>query len=75
MVGYTEALTDPSYTSQLLVLTFPLVGNYGIPETCDDKYGLTKYELFQKSSFTIPYTLLNKEADLEDLEAFTFTRI
>ncbi|KAG8799742.1 hypothetical protein FRC16_004468 [Serendipita sp. 398] len=32
MVGYTEALTDPSYEGQILVLTYPLVGNYGVPE-------------------------------------------
>ena len=32
MVGYTEALTDPSYNGQLLTLTYPLVGNYGIPD-------------------------------------------
>ena len=32
MVGYTEALTDPSYRGQILVLTYPLVGNYGVPE-------------------------------------------
>ena len=31
MVGYTEALTDPSYTGQIMVLTYPLVGNYGVP--------------------------------------------
>ncbi|MCP4646228.1 MAG: glutamine-hydrolyzing carbamoyl-phosphate synthase small subunit [bacterium] len=31
MVGYTEALTDPSYTGQILVLTYPLAGNYGVP--------------------------------------------
>jgi carbamoyl-phosphate synthase small subunit len=31
MVGYTEALTDPSYGGQILVLTYPLVGNYGVP--------------------------------------------
>lgn len=30
MVGYPETLTDPSYTGQILVLTFPLIGNYGI---------------------------------------------
>lgn len=30
MVGYQEALTDPSYTGQILVSTFPLVGNYGV---------------------------------------------
>jgi carbamoyl-phosphate synthase small subunit len=32
MVGYTEALTDPSYFGQILVFTYPLIGNYGIPE-------------------------------------------
>uniref|UniRef100_A0A0W0F1Z5 Pyrimidine-specific carbamoyl phosphate synthase-aspartate carbamoyl transferase n=1 Tax=Moniliophthora roreri TaxID=221103 RepID=A0A0W0F1Z5_MONRR len=32
MVGYTESLTDPSYEDQILVLTYPLVGNYGVPE-------------------------------------------
>jgi len=31
MVGYTEALTDPSYRGQIMTLTFPLVGNYGVP--------------------------------------------
>lgn len=32
MVGYPETLTDPSYRGQILVLTYPLVGNYGVPE-------------------------------------------
>ncbi len=32
MVGYPESLTDPSYAGQLLALTYPLVGNYGVPE-------------------------------------------
>lgn len=32
MVGYTESLTDPSYEGQILVLTYPLMGNYGVPE-------------------------------------------
>jgi carbamoyl-phosphate synthase small subunit len=31
MVGYPEALTDPSYKGQILSLTYPLVGNYGVP--------------------------------------------
>ena len=31
MTGYTESLTDPSYAGQILVLTYPLVGNYGVP--------------------------------------------
>ena len=32
MVGYPESLTDPSYCDQILVLTFPLIGNYGVPD-------------------------------------------
>jgi len=31
MTGYVESLTDPSYKGQILVLTYPLVGNYGVP--------------------------------------------
>ena len=44
MVGYTETLTDPSYAGQILTLTYPLVGNYGVPdpaEKADD--GISKY--------------------------------
>ena len=33
MTGYPESLTDPSYAGQILVTTFPLIGNYGVPET------------------------------------------
>ncbi|MDO8741333.1 MAG: glutamine-hydrolyzing carbamoyl-phosphate synthase small subunit [Candidatus Woesearchaeota archaeon] len=42
MVGYPETLTDPSYRGQILVLTYPLIGNYGVPgnETEDN---LLKY--------------------------------
>ena len=31
MAGYTESLTDPSYRGQILVFTYPLLGNYGVP--------------------------------------------
>lgn len=31
MMGYPESLTDPSYAGQMLVMTYPLVGNYGVP--------------------------------------------
>lgn len=31
MMGYPESLTDPSYAGQMLTMTFPLVGNYGVP--------------------------------------------
>lgn len=40
MVGYNETLTDPSYTGQILVLTYPLIGNYGVPEFLKDQFGL-----------------------------------
>ena len=43
MVGYPEALTDPSYRGQLLTLTFPLVGNYGVPSDIKDDLGLSVY--------------------------------
>ncbi|XP_040282824.1 CAD protein isoform X2 [Bufo bufo] len=43
MVGYPEALTDPSYKSQILVLTYPLVGNYGVPQDELDEFGLSKW--------------------------------
>ena len=36
MVGYIESLTDPSYEGQILVLTYPLVGNYGVPSRAQD---------------------------------------
>jgi len=44
MVGYTEALTDPSYSGQILTLTYPLVGNYGIPDpSIVDTDGISKF--------------------------------
>jgi carbamoyl-phosphate synthase small subunit len=44
MVGYPEALTDPSYRGQILVLTYPLIGNYGVPDdSVTDAMGLPKY--------------------------------
>ncbi|MBU1901448.1 glutamine-hydrolyzing carbamoyl-phosphate synthase small subunit [Patescibacteria group bacterium] len=42
MVGYGESLTDPSYREQILVFTYPLIGNYGIPAEKKDKYGLSE---------------------------------
>ena len=32
MTGYPESLTDPSYSGQILVSTYPLIGNYGVPQ-------------------------------------------
>ena len=33
MTGYPESLTDPSYAGQILTFTYPLIGNYGVPDT------------------------------------------
>jgi len=40
MVGYPETLTDPSYAGQIVVLTYPLIGNYGVPPFAFDDNGL-----------------------------------
>ena len=42
MVGYPESMTDPSYSGQILCLTYPLIGNYGVPEYQKDEFGLLK---------------------------------
>lgn len=42
MVGYTETLTDPSYQGQILTLTYPLIGNYGVGSQAKDKNGISK---------------------------------
>lgn len=56
MVGYPESLTDPSYAGQILVSTFPLVGNYGVPEGIITDEGLSAFfesEKVQVSGFII----------------------
>ncbi len=43
MMGYPESLTDPSYAGQLMTLTFPLVGNYGVPPFTMEENGLPTF--------------------------------
>nr|MDO8079813.1 glutamine-hydrolyzing carbamoyl-phosphate synthase small subunit [Candidatus Freyarchaeota archaeon] len=44
MVGYPEVLTDPSYHGQILVLTYPLLGNYGVPSlNVFDRWKIPKF--------------------------------
>ncbi len=43
MVGYPESLSDPSFKDQILVLTAPLVGNYGVPEEALDENKLSLF--------------------------------
>jgi carbamoyl-phosphate synthase small subunit len=59
MVGYTEALTDPSYRGQILCITYPLIGNYGVPsKKIQDPYGLPKY--FESDRVQVKGLLINK---------------
>lgn len=44
MTGYPESLTDPSYKGQVLVLTYPLIGNYGVPEDLVEEKLLRYFE-------------------------------
>jgi len=44
MTGYPESLTDPSYKGQLLVATYPLIGNYGVPKATENNQMLEFYE-------------------------------
>lgn len=50
MVGYPEALTDPSYKEQILTFTYPLVGNYGVPPNHSDN-GVLRY--FESDSIKV----------------------
>ena len=43
MMGYPESLTDPSYAGQLMTLTYPLVGNYGVPEFSVEENGIPTF--------------------------------
>lgn len=47
MTGYPESLSDPSYTGQILVSTYPMIGNYGVPRQETD-YGIHKFYESQK---------------------------
>lgn len=42
MVGYPESLTDPSYSGQILCVTYPLIGNYGVPKDIIEN-GISKF--------------------------------
>ena len=55
MTGYPESLTDPSYAGQILVTTFPLIGNYGVPDTSVGDDGLP---LFMESERIHPKALI-----------------
>lgn len=73
MTGYPESLTDPSYKGQLLVLTYPLVGNYGVPREDSEN---EMYKFFESdqlhisaliiSDYSFEYSHWNAEKSLGD---------
>ena len=73
MVGYPESLTDPSYAGQLLAITFPLVGNYGVPNDTIEN-GLSTFYESEKiqasaliiSDFSFEYSHWNAVKSLSD---------
>jgi len=63
MVGYTETLTDPSYRGQILCMTYPLVGNYGVPSfEVNDEYGLPKF--FESDRIQVRALLIHDLSDI-----------
>ena len=56
--GYNETLTDPSYQGQIVVMTHPLVGNYGVPPLEKDEFGITKY--FESDSIKVSGYVVNE---------------
>jgi carbamoyl-phosphate synthase small subunit len=73
MIGYPESLTDPSYKGQILVLTYPLIGNYGTPNKSDTE-GILDYFESEKihisgliiSDYSFHYSHWNAEKSLSD---------
>ena len=55
MTGYPESLTDPSYKGQILVATYPLIGNYGVPDntSADDLFRFWESESIQVSGLVV----------------------
>ncbi len=74
MVGYPESLTDPSYLGQILTLTYPLIGNYGVPSDEKDEYGIEKFYESEKiqasalivSDFSFKHSHWNAKKSLSD---------
>lgn len=73
MTGYPESLTDPSYKGQLLVSTYPLIGNYGVPHLSEHQKMLEFYESDQIqvsaliiSEYSFQFNHWNAEKSLGD---------
>lgn len=61
MVGYPESLTDPSFHGQILCFTYPLIGNYGIPQNETDTFGISK--IFESSRIHIKGLIVSEYSE------------
>lgn len=59
MTGYQEMLTDPSYAGQLLTLTYPIIGNYGIDAAVDESSRIQPTGLIVREAAVSPSHLLS----------------
>ncbi len=74
MMGYPESLTDPSYAGQMMVLTYPLVGNYGVPAFSVEPNGIATFmesdkihaEAIIVSNYSTEYSHWNAKESLAD---------
>ena len=74
MMGYPESLTDPSYAGQLMTLTYPLVGNYGVPPFSIEQNGIATFMESDKiyasaiivSDYSMEYSHWNACESLDD---------
>ncbi|MDR2145571.1 MAG: glutamine-hydrolyzing carbamoyl-phosphate synthase small subunit [Tannerella sp.] len=72
MVGYPESLTDPSYAGQLMVFTYPIIGNYGVPKRTLQADGISLFMESEKihceaiiiSDYSYDYSHWNAENSL-----------
>lgn len=69
MTGYQEMLTDPSYAGQLLVLTYPLIGNYGIDERVEESARIQPTGLVVREATDQPSHIRSHQTLREYLEA------
>ena len=60
MTGYPESLTDPSYRGQILVLTYPIVGNYGVPHETEEN---NMFRFFESHALHISALIISDYSD------------
>lgn len=68
MTGYQEILTDPSYTSQIVTMTYPLIGNYGINSTDVESNHIRVRGLIVKEICTYPSNFMSQKTVPEYLQ-------